>query len=449
MTTLIDPLEAYKHAVADTGPQPRRWSSAGAGEGVVMISNDSHVGPPIEEYRQYCPKDLLEDFDDFAPVSGKRTGFAGVDFRNFPDDLEAAFEVLKADPLIHYDPHVRLGHMDEDGVAAEVVYHGAQNRARIPFVAPGFLDAPWESGRRQTELAAAGLRMYNRWLADYCSVAPGRFLGLAYLPMWDVDLAVQEAEFGRNAGLRGINFPSPRPGLANYNDPLWDPLWSASASLVMPLNSHVGNTDAMLALSTYTGVGARQIFQLEAMHFSHRSIPFMILGGVFERHPGLKLIMTENAVAWAPDMVRDLDAVFMSERHAQPQLSRKPSEYFWSNVFIGASFISNSEARTAVADGSAGNVVWGRDYPHLEGTWPYTKYSVRFAMEGIPDDAVRQMLGLTAIDIFGLDRAEIKTVADKIGPSIDEIMTPLAPGELPEEARRFTTAFRPPGQGLV
>ena len=77
------------------------------------------------------------------------------------------------------------------------------------------------------ELIRAGYRIYNRWLADFVSVQPERHIGLAYVPSWDIDLAVQEVEWAAEAGLRGVNLPAGRRGIREYDDPLWEPFWSA------------------------------------------------------------------------------------------------------------------------------------------------------------------------------------------------------------------------------
>src|SRR4029079_7021843 len=103
------------------------------------------------------------------------------------------------------------------------------------------------------------------------------------------------------------------------------------------------------------------------------------------------------------------------------------------------------EARVAIANGTAPNLLWGRDYPHPEGTWPYTKYSIRKAMSGIDEGHVRAFLGQTAAAAFGLDRVALQAVADEIGPVIDEVMTPLGPNEEPPGGK-FTAAFRNDGQ---
>ena len=311
----------------------------------------------------------------------------------------------------------------------------------------GLVGDPWKRGPEGAELAAAGMRMYNRWLADFCSEAPGRYLGLALLPMWDVDAAVREVEFAREIGLVGVNFPAPRPLLPSYGDPLWEPLWSACESLGMTLNTHITSAGRTAALGNHTGPNSGAPMMLDVGYVSRRAIPMMVFGLVFDRHPGLNVLITETSADWIPGMLHDLDSQqWGTSQSITHPMAKKPSEYFRSNVYIGDSFMSNDEARIAVADGMEDSVLWGRDYPHPEGVWPYTRFSIRNTMEGIPVEAARKMLGLNAVDVFGLDLAKAQAVANKIGPSVDEVMKPLSAEELPA-GRSFGSGFRAPGQG--
>ena len=77
--------------------------------------------------------------------------------------------------------------------------------------------------------------------------------------------------------------------------------------------------------------------------------------------------------------------------------------------------------------------MWGDDYPHAEGTWPHTRASMAATFAGIDPDHVRRFLGDVAIDVYGLDRDALATVADRIGPTVDELSTPASPpeGEVP------------------
>jgi predicted TIM-barrel fold metal-dependent hydrolase len=466
-------FEDYKNTFADSGR--RRWDTAGAGDGVIIVSVDSHVSAPVKDYRQYCPEEHLEEFDKFADPEVQARIFALTTAgRQRAQAIEGGYEEemtksplgmsgshLLSDAGINYYPDTRLSRMNDDGIAAEVIFHGGTDFLPIPFIGPGHEDQPlqfelsglvgepWKPGKEGAELAAAGMRMYNRWLADFCSNAPGRFLGLASLPMWDVDAAVREVEFAKELGLVGVNFPAPRPLLASYADPMWEPLWSACESLNMTLNTHITSAGRTATLGNHTGPNEMALMMLDLGYVSRRAIPMMVYGLVFERHPDLKLVMTETVADWIPGMLHDLDSMQGgSSKAISHPLSKKPSEYFRSNVFIGDSFMSNHEARTAVANEAAGNVMWGRDYPHPEGVWPYTKSSIRNTMEGIPVHAARQMLGLTAVDVFGLDLAKTQAVANEIGPTVEEVLTPLTEKELPA-GRSFTGGFRVPGQGVL
>src|SRR5439155_19306644 len=85
------------------------------------------------------------------------------------------------------------------------------------------------------ELVTVGQRMYNKWLSEQCSVQPERHVGLANLPMWDVEAAIRELEWASSVGLRGVNFPAPKPGIKPYDHPDWEPFWAACEERGMTL----------------------------------------------------------------------------------------------------------------------------------------------------------------------------------------------------------------------
>ena len=172
----------------------------------VVVSCDTHVGPSLQgQLRAYCPKEHLEAFDAFVAAQDavRQRAFAG----------SAEFDeasVLQAHPNLsrpgHHDVYERLRDLDRDGVAAEVIFHFSQNGELFPFM-PDFTGGLASSRAEDFELARVGFRIYNRWLADFVSVEPARHVGLAYVPTWDIDAAVAEVEWAREAGLRGVNFP--------------------------------------------------------------------------------------------------------------------------------------------------------------------------------------------------------------------------------------------------
>jgi predicted TIM-barrel fold metal-dependent hydrolase len=120
------------------------------------------------------------------------------------------------------------------------------------------------------------------------------------------------------------------------------------------------------------------------------------------------------------------------------QVPKAPSEYLHRNVYIGASFLSRAEAEGAIFGGYADRVMWGSDYPHMEGTFQYPgtddlaghisygKHALRFTFAGLDERTVRAMLGGTAAKVYGLDYDALQEVADAIdAPTFAEIDEPL------------------------
>ncbi len=136
----------------------------------------------------------------------------------------------------------------------------------------------------------------------------------------------------------------------------------------------------------------------------------MILGGVFERHPGLKLVMTEQWMDWAVQVIADMDGLYTGPAgaHLRKTLPRPPSEYFRENCFIGASFLSNWEAKLGIEHDLVANTMWGDDYPHAEGTWPHTREAMRFTFSDVEQRHVRQYLADTAIHVYDLDHRALR-----------------------------------------
>jgi hypothetical protein len=141
----------------------------------------------------------------------------------------------------------------------------------------------------------------------------------------------------------------------------------------------------------------------------------------------------------------------MDELHETPyfdcgpqDLERPPSEYFMSNCFIGASFMSNADAREAIAQGYEDRYMWGSDFPHIEGTYPWSRQSLRMALEGIDPAVGRKLVGSTLVEVFGLDREALDKVAARIGPTAEELSTPLRPEEMPVEpgVAEYSLGFR-------
>ena len=406
----------------------------------VIVSSDTHIGPRlVEDLRPYCPRQYLDAFDDFAAnVAAQR-----VEVYARAAGREQAAQTPNRHTAGHYDMAARLADLDRDGVAGEIIFHGSQNEEPVPF---GTFVAFLGPATDDLELVGAGRRIYNRWLSDAVSVQPERHVGLAQLPMWDVDRAVEEVEWARAAGLRGINFPAPSSALLPYNDPSWEPFWSACAAAELPLTTHAGAGDP----ASWSGRESMVLMSIESGGwFSRRALHQLIFGGVFERHPRLQLVLTEQPGDWWRYTLRELDSAYLAHRAVLgDQVPRTPSEYCMDNVSIGASFLARFEAEDAVDADYTSRVLWGSDYPHMEGTWQYpldddepsvTKVALRNTFSGVPAPEVEAMVGGNAMRVYGLDPVALGAVAARIqAPTLTELTTPV--DVVPERASAF--AFR-------
>ncbi|MFI5047886.1 MAG: amidohydrolase family protein, partial [Acidimicrobiia bacterium] len=382
-------------------------------EPVVIVSVDTHVGPRlVEDLRPYCTPEHLDDFDRYV-AARKRPVRSMPEIGRHPNQRTAG----------HYDHAARMADYDRDGVTAGVIFHGSQNGEPIPF-SDGKLAT---STPAALEFTGVGRRIYNRWLADFVSEAPERHVGLAQLPMWDPEQAVAELIRAADEGLTGVNFPVVQDGIPEYNLPEWDTFYSVCEERRLPLVTHV--TAGLHSKTRYDGPGGLAVSVHENTGWlSRRAIWWLIFGGVFERHPGLKLVMTETPGTWWLPTALELESVYdlMTGNSAAfaELVPRRPTEYMTEHVFFGASGASAHEAQQAVDRGIDGNLLWGSDYPHLEGTFVYsedpdmpsvTKLSLRNTFCAIPEEAARRMVGLNAVDVYGLDGAALAAVAARIG----------------------------------
>lgn len=418
--------------MTDTLKDPGNPDATRPDQPLVVVSSDCHVSPSLDALRQYCPKDTVAEFDawldatrEIRQISQKRFVFEGDD----GDDEIQKIHTWNLQTNGAWNMDERLRDLNEDGVAAEVIFHGSAPFEPIPFMATS-IGRPIE----QPELAAIGQHMYNLWLADFCSQEPERHVGLAQLPMWDIEASIAELEWAKSVGLRGVNFPQVRAEITPYEDEAWDRFWSVCEDLEMPLANHGGGG---ASTPTTTGPMALHIYSAESNALSRISpVVRFVFGGIFERHPKLKLIQTEQAGAWYAQVLDELDSRWTAFRHQIGDLVPKPpSEYCREHYFVGASFQSCHEAETAILLGYAGNMLWGSDYPHPEGTYrypeeagetPMTHLAMRNTYRGLPGASVRGMLGENAIGVYGLDDTKLRDVARRINaPTLEELSHPI------------------------
>jgi predicted TIM-barrel fold metal-dependent hydrolase len=167
-------------------------------------------------------------------------------------------------------------------------------------------------------------------------------------------------------------------------------------------------------------LGMMGIYITEVVWWSVRPIWFLIWAGVFERHPRLRFAITESTTVWVPELLALMDQRYSETHFAaklgdyRSHLKLTPSEYFHRNVFLGASCMPRREVEQRHQIGLE-NIMWGSDYPHPEGTWPYTREHVLENFRGLPDAELAAMLGGNAARVYGFDAGKLAPIVARVG----------------------------------
>ncbi len=418
-------------------------------ERYLLITSDTHAGSSPEGYGPYLERRWQADFQEWL----KQSELLARATREVMGDRSIGVD---GDPEVvgyrNWDSERRLRETEADGVVAEVVFPNTS-----PPFAPSMMS---EFG--EAELGGdhprrwAGIQAHNRWLADFCKEAPGRRAGVAQIFLPYVEESVEEIRWARDNGLfGGVLLPGAPPGsgVEPLYAPKYEPIFSVCEELGMPLNHHSGGATPDFGMYLPQSLA---MFMLEVTWWAHRALWHLMFSGVFERHPNLQFVLTETGVGWAPGVLEELDAFYRRMKHNDQcseyifggptvaKMSLLPSEYFARQCHIGASFLPPRECARRHEIG-VDRIMWGTDYPHVEGSYPYTREHLRLTFAGVPEDEIQQMVGGNAAELYGFDLEQLVPLAEKLGPRRDEIAEPMAYEDVPRAALKCP-AFGPDNQ---
>jgi len=397
----------------------------------LVISSDGHAGPRPEVYRDYIDPQYRNEFDVQHQARMEGLEEAGG-FLEMREESAKWAEGKDWGRQGAWDSDRRNEVLDHDGVVAEILFvDGLTEQNSPPFGG----DLGLMPMGADPELQWAGARAHNRWMAEFVAACPARRFGLASItPFWGVDKAVEEIQWARENGLRGILLPHLWMNQDPYHHPKYELLWATCEDLDMVIHYHSGAGP----VHEYFGSeifaprtageppvempGALGLYVTEVAWWLTRPLVFMIWGGVFERHPRLRTAVTEGTTVWVPELLNVMDFMYTEHHgtaklgtHYKDHLKLKPSEYFRRNVRVGSSAMSRREAELRHEIGLS-TIMWGSDYPHPEGSWPKTREVMIDVFKGIPEAEIAAMLGGNAAEFYQFDTAELAPIAERIGP---------------------------------
>lgn len=286
-----------------------------------------------------------------------------------------------------FDPHARITDMDAERIDAAFLY------PTLGLFLAGRIDDPL--------LSAAVCRAYNRWLADYCQPYPERLFGVAMLPMQSVEQAVAEMRYARRELGMKAAFVRANPFQdRTLHDPRNHPIWREAEALDMSVAIHVGGG--------VPGIGTERFADPVIQHIVSHTMEMMlasvglIMTGVCERYPGLRLGFLESGGGWMPAWLDRMDRHFVQETFGESALKMKPSEYFRRQCWISFEPVEGSLAPLADYLGPK-NILWASDYPHADG-FPQARAIIE--RQNLPAATERTILAEGAIRFYNMGRPE-------------------------------------------
>ena len=387
-------------------------------EPYLIVSSDTHAGLQCENYRHYLEASLHDEFDKYVEERHEHRRITEEVNADFLEKWEGENEEgLKG----AYDSSVRNGVMDSDGISGEIIF--ADGDAVTGQESPPF-GAGLAAGQiTDPKLAFGGARAHNRWLEEFCGDDPVRRAGIALVPIThDVDEAVKEIELlAEKPGIYGVMVPTMWHGFPPYGSDHYDKVWAACSETGLVVHTHSGEAD-------FPSYGENIAMYISEVPFwTHRILWQLLFSGKFDRFPGLKYAVVECGSFWIGDILWKADINFGGTNKIKKMgsrmkglISRLPSEYFGSNVFIGASTMSREEIRRRHVNG-INALMWGTDYPHPEGSWPNTIERLENDFRDVSIEDTRRLLGINAVECYGLDFEGLNAVANRVGPTPEEL----------------------------
>jgi predicted TIM-barrel fold metal-dependent hydrolase len=262
-----------------------------------------------------------------------------------------------------WKPKDRLADMSLNGVEAQMCF---PNYPR--FCGQIFL---WGQDK---DLSLLCVKAYNDFMVEeWCGGSEGRLIPLCLIPLWDPLLAADEVRRNAARGVRAVCFSELPPylGLPSIYSGHWDPFLAACEETGTVIACHIGSgTKAPLTSADAPDAVAGTII----FGNSVASMTDFLYSGVFARYPALKMLFAEAQIGWVPYLLERIDDVWETHRgwsRSQEYTKEPPSSFYWEHIH--STFFKDGVGIAMLDKVGRDNVIFETDYPHQDGTWPYSR----------------------------------------------------------------------------
>ncbi len=362
-----------------------------------VFSCDAHVAEPNDLFVERMPAHLAAHTVMVKEEDGVRTVWIGDRMvLRMPTNFSAqksgvtdeAFARQSGGSVVDTkrrgarDLALRAADMDRDGVDAELVF------PTLGLMVPRIED-------REAQSVACAI--WNDWAWDYTEPMRDRLIPSAMIPCIDFDDALAEC---KRTAAKGFAAFTLWEGLNNYNDARWDPIFAFAADQGIPLVFHTGLGN--INIHALKGPGGALYNYTRQMNDSVDVIAQLVAGGVLDRNPRAQILFAEHSAGWLWGLAERMDEVYVGHATAvRPKLSRMPSQIIREQVHCALQNDVNSSMAIRRGVGVPA-LLFATDYPHAEGTFPFTQDVIQKLTDQNPDVTIDEL-----VDVLGGNAARL------------------------------------------
>ena len=355
--------------------------------GERVISADSHVAITQDQIKANLATRFHPAYEAaqqaFASAMAANMAQAKVNTDAMTRNAHAAFTRPG-----YGDGNERLLDMTADGVDVEVIYSEVSAFRYI---------------RNMTEGATEATRAFNDVLTQFASADPRRLVVNYQIPINDIPTAIDEVHRVASIGAKALQIPvfPTELGQPDYFDERYDPLWSAITEVGLPLSCHIGVNNNLDDLTRRDPTAFKGVMVPMAALSTAEAFGMWIMGGVFERHPDLRVVFVEPGLGWIAWYLDIIDDMVKRQGYSFEFISEMPSTYFHRNVAV--TFIDEPKAVSLLRhEVGVDNMMWSTDFPHPVTSWPDSQDLIERAFADIPADEKHKIICGNAARIWNL-----------------------------------------------
>ena len=369
---------------------------------MVLVSVDDHVIEPADAFLRHfherlkdrAPRIEVVDGKDGWIWEGKRYPSIGLNAVVGRPRSEYGMEPSAYAQMREgtYDAKARIDDMNVNGVLAAI------NFPTFPTFAGGvFLKTP------DRAVALAAVRAYNDWhVLDWCASAPGRFIPMIILPLWDMTETLAEIRRMSVLGVHAVSFPDNPAlvGLHSLHNDYWKPMWKALSDAKMVINCHIGTGAQAAHASSETPIDAWIVTM--PMSIANSAADWL-WAPFWKEYPDLKMALSEGGIGWIPYFLERAD--FTHEHHHEWTYSdfgaKRPSDVFKDHIIT--CFIDDQFGLKNIDYMNADLVMWECDYPHSDTVWPNCPEYLWACVNGLSRDLIDKVTHANALREYSFD----------------------------------------------